>query len=41
VAAGRVLLPAAAPPASGTAATSGPRHSATPRRFTADELDGL
>jgi phage gp36-like protein len=41
VAVGRVLLPASSPPAGPTADDDGPRYTATPRHFTADELDGL
>ncbi|MEW6199199.1 MAG: phage protein Gp36 family protein [Planctomycetota bacterium] len=41
VAAGQVALPAAAPPAGSTGQPDGPRYVATPRRFTAEELEGL
>jgi phage gp36-like protein len=41
VAQGRVSLPAAAPPDAPTADDEGPRYTAAPRTFTADELDGL
>jgi len=41
VAAGQVPLPASAPLAGPTADNDGPRYTATPRTFTADELDGL
>lgn len=41
VAAGRLLLPAASPPASSTASETAPRASGASRRFTHDELDGL
>ncbi len=41
IAAGRVDLPAAAPPRSRVSADDGPRYQATARKFTADELDGL
>jgi len=39
--AGQIDLPAAAPPASRTAADDAPRWVASPRRFTHDELEGL
>ncbi len=41
VAAGRLVLPATAPPNSATASDEGPRYRAQPRVFTADELGGL
>lgn len=41
LAAGDVELPAVTPPASRTAADDAPRYRATPRTFTAEELDGL
>lgn len=41
VAAGRIPLPASAPPTSRTAVDGSPRYVVTPRAFTADELDGL
>jgi phage gp36-like protein len=41
VAAGRIHLPAASPPASRTAENDAPRYTAEDRKFTADELDGL
>jgi phage gp36-like protein len=41
VADGRLSLPAAAPPASRTARDDGPHYSGRPRRFTAEELEGL
>ena len=41
VANGRVALPAAGPLAGSTAQPDGPRYAAQPRRFTAEELDGL
>jgi phage gp36-like protein len=41
VAEGKIHLPAAAPPASGTAADDSPRYSSSERKFSADELDGL
>lgn len=41
VAEGRLLLPAARPPASGTASAHRPAARSTPRTFTAQELDGL
>jgi len=41
VSAGRVVLPASAPPASPTAEDEGVRYTASPRTLTADELDGL
>jgi phage gp36-like protein len=41
VARGRLTLPAASPPHSRTAEDEGPRYAASPRAFTAGELDGL
>lgn len=41
VAAGRIVLPAAMPPAPPTAVSNGPVYAASPRVFTAEELDGL
>lgn len=41
VAAGALNLPAASPPESRTAEHDQPRYSAEPRKFTAEELDGL
>ncbi|MCA9243716.1 MAG: DUF1320 family protein [Phycisphaerales bacterium] len=41
VATARVTLPAASAPAAPTSHDEGPRYSAEPRQFTADELDGL
>lgn len=41
IAAGELNLPASSPPASRTAENDAPRFSAQPRKFTADELDGL
>lgn len=41
VAAGRLCLPAAAPPASRVAEDDAPRYRAAPRQFTAEELGGL
>lgn len=41
VAAGQATLPAARPPASPMAGDDGPRYSATDRKFTHEELDGL
>lgn len=41
LAAGRLTLPAAAPPAAPTAQDDGPRYTSEDRTFTADELDGL
>lgn len=41
LAAGEVELPALRPPASRTAVDDSPRYVAEPRKFTADELDGL
>lgn len=41
LAAGRVLLPAERPPASRTADDDTPRARSAPRKFTAQELDGL
>lgn len=41
VASGEIDLPAASPPASRTATDDGPRYTATERKFTDDELDGL
>jgi len=41
VVAGRIPLPASSPPAGPKADNDGPRYTATPRTFTADELDGL
>lgn len=41
MAAGRVALPAAGPPASATAEDNAPRYSTQPRTFTSSELDGL
>ncbi len=41
VAAGTLDLPASSPPASRTAVDDSPRYAAGPRKFTADELDGL
>lgn len=38
---GRLLLPAASPPTSGTAEDRAPQYVAQPRRFTSEELDGL
>lgn len=41
IATGELNLPAASPPESRTAEHDGPRYTAHPRQFTADELDGL
>lgn len=41
VTAGQVALPAAAPPAGSTAQPAAPQYAASPRRFTAAELEGL
>jgi phage gp36-like protein len=41
IATGELNLPAASPPASRTAENDAPRFRAAPRKFTADELDGL
>jgi phage gp36-like protein len=41
VARGQIVLPAASPPNSTTAADDAPRYSGVARAFTADELDGL
>jgi phage gp36-like protein len=41
VARGQLVLPAASPPSSTTAADDVPHYSSAPRVFTADELDGL
>ena len=38
---GKLPLPAAFPPNSGTAEDSGPQYAAQPRQFTTEELDGL
>ncbi len=41
VGAGRIVLPAIAPPASTSATDDRPRHSGSGRVFTASDLDGL
>lgn len=41
VADGRIALPAATPPESQSLDDRRPRHTTSPRSFTADELDGL
>jgi phage gp36-like protein len=38
---GRLSLPAVTPPAGRVAADDSPRYRASPRRFTAEELEGL